>query len=138
MTKYIGETLRGAITEDESEDTNVVCIGICPWNSIKNHLSLIGKDTRSSYNMPSALNSQDAYLDNNHTNFLLADNNYAAKNGEVIDLSAALVTGMRKLQYEGRKLFLFASKKLLRFLCGPYLLTSLFTPVFGIEIIHLS
>ena len=107
---------------DQLKSKNTVCIGITPWNKTKNHLELLGEDARSEYQMPQTHNVQDAYLDNNHTNFLMLDNNYAENNSKVIDFSASLITGIKKLQHEGIIPFFMPRNIYLGFSCETNLL----------------
>ena len=93
--------MREKDTTDQSKSKNTVRMGITPWNKIKNRSELLGEDARSEYQMPKTHNVQDAYLDNNHTHFLLLDNNYAENNNKVIDFSTSLITEIKKLQHEG-------------------------------------
>ena len=110
MTKYIGEALRERTTTGQSGGENAVCMGIPLWNNITNNFDLIGLDKKREYDISKTFNTQHAYLDCNHTHFLMVDNNYAKNHNKTIDFSTSLITEMRKLQYDGKKFFFYATK----------------------------
>lgn len=120
MTKYIGEALKETTRTQQSHSRHAVCVGITPWNNVTNRKELVGRHYLRS---KVTINAQDTYLDSNHTHFLLVDNNYAENNHNLIDLSANLVTMMRKLQYEGTIFFSYASVFLEELCCEAYLFT---------------
>ena len=127
LTKYIGEALRETTMTDQSQGRNTVCMGITPWNNIKNRSELLGEDAKPDYHIPRTFSAQDKYLDNNHTHFLMVDNNYAENHNKEVDFSANLVTAITQLQHEGIRVFSNSSKYFTRILFQGILIYILFT-----------
>lgn len=112
VTKSIGEAFKGIITRDPKKGNSRACIGISPWSNVANRWNLQEVDQIKKYDMPKGISSHGTYLDNNHTHFLLVDDNYEEKFGTKIDFNTSLETHIRNLRCKGTQFFyenLFAS-----------------------------
>lgn len=80
--KHVGEALQGA---------SKACIGIATWGIVSSRDKLIGSNLnpvggKFSYNVASSLVEKGAFLDHNHTHFLLADDGSSGKYGVEISV----------------------------------------------------
>ncbi|XP_057292178.1 transient receptor potential cation channel subfamily M member 3-like isoform X1 [Hydractinia symbiolongicarpus] len=82
VMKHVGEALQGA---------SKACIGIATWGIVSKREKLIGSNLnpvggKFSYNVASSLVEKGAFLDHNHTHFLLADDGSSGKYGVEISV----------------------------------------------------
>ena len=92
--EYVGEVLQEV--KVDKDETYGVCIGITPWDIVTDRAMLQGLGGIVKYDMSRRFNTEGAYLDNNHTHFLLVD-----RYGEDIDLGAALERAITNTKYDG-------------------------------------
>ena len=118
VMKYVGEVLKeGQANEDENHG---VCIGITPWEIVTDRNRLIGfgctveYDMSSSeqnrligfgrtveYDMSSSVNKEGTFLDNNHTHFLLVDQDPKNHCNAEIDFRAVFQRAIRNTKFDG-------------------------------------
>lgn len=100
VMRYVGEILEeGQANQDEN---NGVCIGITPWEIVtdRNRLKVAGRTVE--YDMSSSFKTEGTCLDNNHTHFLLVDQE--PKNhcdAEIINFRAVLQRAIRNTKFDG-------------------------------------
>ena len=116
VMKYVGEVLEEVRTN--RDENNGVCIGIIPWNIITDKDKLKAAGDTVKYNISSSFNKGGSCLNNNHTHFLLVDQDPKNHCNAEIDFRAVLQSTIRNTEVHGMKLRLEGASKAF-FLC-PY------------------
>ena len=97
--RYVGEVLEeGQANQDEN---NGVCIGITPWEIVtdRNRLKVAGHTVE--YDMSSSFKTEGTCLDNNHTHFLLVDQDPKNHCNAEIDFRAVFQRAIRNTKFDG-------------------------------------
>ena len=99
VMKYVGEVLKqGQANEDENHG---VCIGITPWEIVTDRNRLIGFGRTVEYDMSSSFKPEGTFLDNNHTHFLLVDQDPKNHCNAEIDFRAVFQRAIRNTKFDG-------------------------------------
>ena len=99
VMKYVGEVLKqGQANEDENHG---VCIGITPWEIVTDRNRLIGFGRTVEYDMSSSFKTEGTFLDNNHTHFLLVDQDPKNHCNAEIDFRAVFQRAIRNTKFDG-------------------------------------
>ena len=97
--KYVGEVLEeGQANQDEN---NGVCIGITPWEIVTDRDRLKVAGCTVEYDMSSSFKTEGTCLDNNHTHFLLVDQDPKNHCNAEIDFRAVFQRAIRNTKFDG-------------------------------------
>ena len=99
VMRYVGEVLEeGQANQDEN---NGVCIGITPWEIVtdRNRLKVAGRTVE--YDMSSSFKTEGTCLDNNHTHFLLVDQDPKNHCNAEVNFRAVLQRAIRNTKFDG-------------------------------------
>ena len=99
VMRYVGEILEeGQANQDEN---NGVCIGITPWEIVtdRSRLKVAGRTVE--YDMSSSFKKESTCLDNNHTHFLLVDQDPKNHCNAEVNFRAVLQRAIRNTKFDG-------------------------------------
>ena len=99
VMKYVAEVFE-EIRANQDKNSGV-CIGVTPWNVVTDRKKLEKTGETVAYDISSSFKKEEAYLDNNHTHFLLVDQDPDNRRDAEIDFRADLERAISNTKIHG-------------------------------------